>query len=122
MKNLFTEKSFRILCLLFVVVYLYLNFKTVNQAVLFLAAIFLIYFSSIFLNIFFRSIIIRKYNFVVVLRDNWKNLLFILLSIVLIYFLGSWQLLSAIFYGLMIYAFLFGIYYLFILLKKVKKK
>lgn len=105
------KNGFLTICFLFAIVYLYINFTTIKEAILFLACIFLIYYSSIFFNGFFKRIFIEYENFFSSVRYYWINIALLLVAVVLIYFFGSFKLLKAILFGVSIFAILFGVYY-----------
>lgn len=106
------ESVFKTICLLFAIIYLFQNFSTVKDAILFLACLFLIYFLSIFLNGFFKKIIIERLGVFNVIKYYWGSIFSILLSFSIIFFLGSNELLSAISLAGLIYSGLFAVYYL----------
>lgn len=111
-KILFTEKTFTILCLLFMVVYLFLNFTTINQALLFVATTFLLIYSlALFINIL-KKVIIGRISVVIALRQDWVGILLLTGAVLLIYFLGGWHFLSALLLGLLMFALSIAIYYL----------
>lgn len=107
------RNGFMVICFLFAIVYLYINFTTIKEAVLFLACIFLIYYSSVFFNSFFKKIFIERESIFLSVRHYWVNILLLLAAVVLIYFFGSLKLLNAILLGISIFVILFGVYYFF---------
>lgn len=107
-----TDNFFSVVCILFMLGYLCVNFTTVREAILFLSCFFLIIYSGIFFNGFFRKLLLKKIKFIIILRYYWLNIILIIVAIILISILGSWKLLVAIFSGTIIYALMFCAYYL----------
>jgi hypothetical protein len=105
------RNAFSIACLLFAVFYLIINFTSVKQAILFLSWIFLLYYSAIFFNGFFKKLLFERNTISATIRYYWTNIALLFLSTFLIYFFSNWELLNAILLGVSIFAFLFAAYY-----------
>lgn len=111
--NYLLSNLFSIACFVFACVYLILNFTSVSKAVLFLACLFLLYYSAIFFNDFFKRYFIDKKRLIQNLIYYRINIILLLLINFAIYYLSGWRLLSALLLGCFIFGVVFLVYYYF---------
>jgi hypothetical protein len=111
-KTFFKDRIITFVGLVIIVVYLFVNFTTINQAILFLAVVFLFVFSIAFFDIFFRKVLVEKASISNAIRSEWAVILLLTSAILVVYFLAGWRLLSALLLGMGMFASFIGVYYL----------
>ena len=106
-KNLVT-----IICLIVIIIYLFVNFQTNRERLLYLACIILLCGSLLFYVSFFGNIFIDKFSLRDTLELNYIEIIVLIIAMIIVYFLGSPTLLGGLLLGNLLFGLMvFGYYY-----------